>query len=171
MNQTVKAMLYSVLATVAVVAVVMMLNPLREQDVDPNINVATTATEAGHAADFTPLAPSVPDSWYANFARWNQSETDAVPYWSVGYVSEDEEFFGFVQTADANSTWINQQVDGADSAGLVPIAGQDFSVYRPAGDHTYLVAELPQDSVTLIVSGTGTDEQLAELAQRLLADS
>lgn len=173
MYQNVKAMAYSVLATVAIVAIVVMLNPLRERDADPGLDVPVIAAEAGSVAEFTPLAPSIPDDWYASYARWNGSTADGVPNWQVGYVTPDEEFVGFVQTADANGTWVDQQVQGAQESGIIDLAGHSFSVHRADNGHTYLVTELADNTadaaVTLVVSGSGTDEQLTALTEALAA--
>ncbi|WFP17381.1 DUF4245 domain-containing protein [Citricoccus muralis] len=179
MYQNVKAMAFSVLATVAIVALVVMLNPLRDRDADPGIDVPAIAAEASSVADFTALAPEIPEDWYASYARWNGSPSDGVPNWQVGYVTPDEEFVGFVQSSDANSTWVGQQVHGAAESGLIELSGHDFSVHRADNGHTYLVTELAHeeaagseasdiDSVTLVVSGSGSDEQITTLTKAVL---
>lgn len=167
-NQTVKGMFISVLLTVLIAVVVIVLNPTSKSDgYRPDIDVAVTAQEAAAAADFTPLAPAVPEAWYANFARWISAGVDGIAYWEVGYVTPEQKFVWFRQTADANAVWLAQITDSAAITGSKEIGGATWEV-RSKGDSTSYILERGKSTV-LLTSASGA-AVLDELAAIVAAD-
>ncbi|MFC7403082.1 DUF4245 domain-containing protein [Citricoccus sp. GCM10030269] len=162
-SQSAVAMVISVLATLAVALLVVWLNPAStEQTYGQDVDVVSTAEQASDTAGFTAAAPDVPEDWNANYARWNAAGTDQVEFWEAGYVTADEEFAGFKQTAQSNPTWLSQQTDNAPQTGTRAVDGTTWDLYEPANGDRHLVTDL--DGVTVIISGSGDLASLDSLA-------
>lgn len=167
-NQTVKGMFISVLLTVLIALVVIVLNPMSKTDgYRPDIDVTVTAQEAAAAAEFTPLAPGVPDNWYANFARWISAGVDGIAYWEVGYIDQEQGFVWFRQTADANDFWIAQITETAPIAGTKEIGGATWEVRTKDETTTYI---LKRGKDTVLLTGTTGSSMLDEMAAVVAAD-
>lgn len=174
-KQTGKAMLYSVLATLVIVLAFMALNPRGEHDYDPGVDVAKTAQELDGTAEFTPASPEVPEDWRANYARWHTGASDDIPYWEAGYLTDDEQFFGFAQTAHANTLWINEQIKEGEPDGTVQVAGTEFDMYVDEQDHRYMVGNIDDpaadEPVTLITHGSMSEKRLTSLTEDIIAQT
>lgn len=184
MSQTVKAMAYSVLATIALVVAFMALNPQEDRDFDPGVDVAAAEAEVDNIAAFTPATIDAPDTWRANYARWHSGAMDDIPAWNVGYLTEDEEFFGIDQTANATGAWVQQNINPVGQATETTVAnhpvtrwvGQDEHIYyvaefdQPAVDTSDSVVDLvePSDTMTLILSGSMEEDELRQLAAEVI---
>lgn len=162
-------MVLSVLATLAIALVVVLLNPVNaERDYESTVDVAATAEQATATAGFTAVAPAVPEGWSANYARWNGAGTDQVEFWEAGYLTAEEDFAGFKQTAQSNPTWLSQQMDNAPATGTRSVDGTRWDLYEPADGDRHLVAEL--GGTTVLVSGSGDLEDLDILASAIQQD-
>ena len=184
MSQTAKAMTYSVLATVAIVLAFMALNPRSNNEFDPGVDVTAAQSEVANVAAFTPVSINAPDTWRANYARWNSGAMDEVPAWNVGYLTEDDEFFGVSQTANATNGWIRDKIKPAGDSTSTTIANHEVERWVGRDDHIYLVAEFdqpatpndgrpadaiePTDTMTLIISGSMEEQRLHQLAAELI---
>lgn len=175
MRQTVKAMLYSVLATLAIVVAIIMLNPSEDREFEPNEDVAQNASEAEDVADFDPAVIDTPEDWRASYARWYSGQQSDVPYWDVGYVTEQDRFVGFSQTADANPSWIQDQLDEGEYIDEREFSGEAFDVYQNDAGWVFLVSEKlttndDGDPVTVIVSASAADELLEEMTELVVEE-
>lgn len=185
MSQTAKAMTYSVLATLAVVLGYMALNPQAEHEFDPGVDVAVAETEVAKVAAFTPATINAPDTWRANYARWHSGTDDGIPAWNVGYLTDDEEFFGISQTANANVAWVDEKITPVGEATQTTVANHDVTRWVGEDEHIYLVAEFdqpapaddasqsadtvePSDTMTLIISGSMDEQTLHQLAAEVI---
>lgn len=183
MSQTAKAMTYSVLATLAIVLAFMALNPQSNNEFDPGVDVTAAQSEVAKVAAFTPVTVNAPDTWRANYARWNSGSLDDVPAWNVGFLTEDEEFFGVSQTSNATDGWIRDKIKPAGNSTMVTIANHDVERWVGRDEHIYLVARFdqpattndrpadsiePSDTMTLIISGSMEEETLQQLAAELI---
>jgi len=165
-NQTLKGMIISVVLTLLVALPVIAMNPSsREGTYTRDINVSEVAAQAAPAADFTPVAPVMPEGWYANFARWNAAGADGVAFWEVGFVTVREGFIWMRQTADANPSWIAQQTDFAPVTGVRTVDGTDWELRDKTGDRTLV---LERDGVTVMLSGESSFEDLDEAARAVM---
>jgi hypothetical protein len=168
-GQSARAMVVSVLATLGIVLLVVLINPgSTEQTYDRDVDVPATAEQATATAGFTAAAPDVPEGWKASFARWNAAGADQVEFWEVGYVTPDEDFAGFKQTAQANPTWVSQQIRNAPLTGSRTVDGTSWQLHEPADGDSYLVTEV--DGTTVIVSGSGELSVMDTLAQAIQQD-
>lgn len=168
-GQSARAMVVSVLATLGIALLVVLLNPgSTEQTYDRDVDVPAAAEQATATAGFTAAAPDVPAGWEANFARWNGAGADQVEFWEAGYVTPDEDFAGFKQTAQANPTWVSQQIRNAPLTGSRTVDGTTWDLHEPANGDSYLVTDV--DGTTVIVSGSGELSAMDTLAQSIQQD-
>ena len=156
-------MVLSVLALLAVVAVVLLFNPEppqrpREDRVDVAAEAATVPRDDG---DLPALAPEVPESWYANYARLQT--LDGVPTWDVGWVVTDTVFAGLLQAEDADPTWVGLRVDQVPASETIEIDGIEWDLHAdPKKPERRLVAEV--DGSTVVLTTTGDRAVLEDLA-------
>lgn len=184
MSQTAKAMTYSVLATLAIVLGWMALNPQADNEFDPGVDVAAAEVEVANVAAFTPASFNAPDTWRANYARWNPGTLDDIPAWNVGYLTDDHEFFGISQTANATAGWVHDKINPVGEPTETTVANHEVQRWVGRDEHIYLVAEFeqpevptseaaddaiePSDTMTLIISGSMEEERLHQLAAELI---
>lgn len=168
-GQSARAMLVSVLATLGIVLLVVLINPgSTEQTYDRDVDVPAVAAEATATAGFTAVAPDVPEGWDANYARWNGAGTDQVEFWEAGYVTPEEDFAGFKQTAQANPTWLSQQIGNAPLTGTRTVDGTTWDLHEPVTGDRHLVTEL--DGTTIIITGSGELSVVDTLAGAIQQD-
>jgi hypothetical protein len=168
-SQSSRAMVVSVLATLGIALLVVLLNPgSTEQTYERDVNVPAAAEQATATAGFTATAPDVPEGWEATFARWNAAGADRVEFWEAGYLTDQNDFAGFQQTAQANPTWVSQQIRNAPLTGSRTVDGTSWDLHEPANGDSYLVTEL--DGTTVIVSGSGELSVMDTLAQAIQQD-
>lgn len=168
-GQSARAMLVSVLATLGIALLVVLINPgSTEETYDRHVDVPAAAAQASGTAGFTAVAPDVPEGWTANFARWNAAGTDQVEFWEAGYVTPEEDFAGFKQTAQANPTWVSQQIRNAPQTGSRTVDGTSWDLHEPVNGDSHLVTEL--DGTTVIITGSGDLSTMDTLAGAIQQD-
>jgi Protein of unknown function (DUF4245) len=168
-SQSARAMVVSVLATLGIALLVVLLNPgSTEQTYERDVDVPAAAEQASATAGFTATAPDVPEGWEATFARWNAAGADRVEFWEAGYVTGQNDFAGFQQTAQANPTWVSQQIRNAPLTGSRTVDGTSWDLHEPADGDSYLVTDL--DGTTVIVSGSGDLSVMDTLAHAIQQD-
>jgi hypothetical protein len=162
-------MLVSVLATLGIALLVVLINPgSTEQTYERDVDVPAAAAQATATAGFTAAAPDVPEGWEANFARWNAAGADQVESWEAGYVTPQQDFAGFKQTAQANPTWVSQQIRNAPLTGSRTVDGTSWDLHEPVDGDSHLVTEL--DGTTVIVTGSGDLSVMDTLAAAIQKD-
>jgi hypothetical protein len=146
-NASVIGMLLAMFSTVAIVLVIVWLNPQQKAGTyRPAIDVASVAGHAADTAGFTPVAPELPEGWSANYARWNPGGADGVAFWDVGYVTGSNTFIALRQSITANPTWTAAQTGNAAVTGERTVAG-----------HSWELRDKPKGERSLVwVSGTTT---------------
>ncbi|PYI38778.1 DUF4245 domain-containing protein [Arthrobacter psychrolactophilus] len=170
-NASIIGMLLAMFSTVAIVLAVVWLNPQQKADgYRVAIDVPAVAANAAGPAGFSPVAPTLPEGWSANYARWNPPGTDGVAFWDVGYVTGSNTFIALRQTITANPTWVAAQSSNAPVTGSRTIDGHDWELRdKPKGDRSLV---LTSGSTTIILTGaadfkdfdilaTGATKQLA----------
>ena len=168
-GQSARAMLVSVLATLGIALLVVMLNPgSTEETYERDVDVAAAAQQASAVAGFTATAPRVPEDWDATYARWNAAGADRVEFWEAGYVTAGKDYAGFKQTAQANPTWVSQQIGNAPLTGSRTVDGTAWDLHEPASGDSYLVTEL--DGTTVIIAGSGDLSAMDTLAGAIQQD-
>lgn len=173
-NASVIGMLLAMFSTVAIVLVIVWLNPQQKAETYRSaIDVPAVAANAADTAGFTPVAPALPEGWSANYARWNPPGTDGVAFWDVGYVTGSNTFIALRQSITANPTWTSAQTGEAPVTGSRTIDGQDWELRdKPKGDRSLV---LTSGTTTIVLTGAADFEDFDILAtgatKQLAADS
>lgn len=157
-------MVLSVVALLALVAVVLILNPEPPQRPrEDRVDVAAAAATVPHDDGVLPaLAPEVPESWYANFARLQTM--DGVSMWDVGWVVTDTVFAGMQQAHDVDPTWVTLRVDSVPATETLEIDGLAWDLHAdPRASEKRLVTEV--EDTTVVLTTTGDRAVLEDLAR------
>jgi hypothetical protein len=130
--------------------------------VDPSTTVQLAAARAGYEL----LVPSGLDEgdYRPTSARTDAGgagEGDPVTL-EIGYLTPSEEFAGFVLSDDREADPVAAVLDGAEDGGTVEIEGERWTRSTTAKDETALSREI--DGVTVLVTGSATDEELETVA-------
>lgn len=161
-NASVRGMILSLAACMVAFFAVMAMNPYKDADTyQRDVDVTQIAQQAAGPADFTPLAPSLPDGWSANHARWNQNSTGGVPNWQVGYVTGSTHYIELTQTTAANPTWIAQKTEQAPVTGKRAIGGQKWQLRDNPEGKTSMILQL--DGTTVVLTGKADFDEFDKL--------
>jgi hypothetical protein len=171
-RKTVNNLVYSLLATVGAVLVLVLIVPRSDTPLTRQVDFAGIAAQAQPGVDVPLASPMLPDGWGANTAEWRAGGSDGVSSWNIGLITPSNEYIGLTQAIDANPTWRAEQLRNVPATDTVTIDGVEWDVYRnpaPAADQgnfeVALVTEAGASSYLLI--GTAPDEELSLLAGAL----
>ena len=135
--------------------------------IDP-VDYAAATEEAQSSFDGQLIVPELPEGWVANRAE-RVTGSDGVDAWEIGFVTPDQQYIALVQAIDANPSWVDDQVRGAQSGPIVTIGGTPWTSYDrrdvdDPGNVAYaLVTET--DSTTIVLAGTADDAEFEVLAE------
>ncbi|MBT9605584.1 DUF4245 family protein [Microbacterium sp.] len=171
-SKTFRNLIAALLATVAVVLVVIAAVPRGEPAPRPQPDVPALAAELSDDLGRPALSPALPDGW-----RVNQAMTEGqggVEAWTMVYVRSGES--GFVRVAqglDAGEEWVAQILGGARSTETIEIDGLDWAVYRPsdperAGNISYALST-PAGPDQVLIYGDASPETTAIAAASVTA--
>ena len=174
-RQTFSNMLRSLLPLVAIIVAIVAWTAFRQSpDVDPvkpADNVDSTVQLAANRAGYELLVPTgLPDDYVATSARTDAGsaeEGDPVSL-EIGYVTPDQKFAGFAESDDPRADALTGVLNDATEQGTVQIDGQTWtrSTRLHQGDPE-TVLSLSADGVTVVVSGSASDEELQAVAGSL----
>lgn len=132
-SQTFRNLIAALLATVGLVAVIVLAVPRADYAERPPIDVAALAADAEAAFQRDIVVAPVPADWRVNGASVDAS-TGGVTAWVVIYAPENEG--GFVRVAqgfDADEAWTRSLLEGAAPRDTIDIDGREWSSYRLSG--------------------------------------
>jgi hypothetical protein len=171
-RKTINNLVYSLLATVGAVIVLVLIVPRSDTPLTRNVDYASVAEQAQPGVDVPLAAPALPGGWAANAAEWRSGGSDGVSSWYLGLITPSNEFVGLTQAVNANPTWLAEQLDKVPASDTITIDGVEWDVYRnpaPADDQGNFETALGTaagDSNYLLI-GTAPDDELAVLAGAL----
>jgi hypothetical protein len=166
-NQTVTNLVLALLASLGVVALVVLV-VVRPTAIDRDpIDYAAIAADAQQAVDVPLVVPDLPGGWTANRAELVTGD-DAVDSWQIGLLTPGEQYIGFVQGIDADARWMSEQTASADATGSATIGDREWQVYdrRDAddpGNLAYILTTMSGDS-TIVLGGTASAAEFEVLA-------
>lgn len=99
-------LLLSLLATAAMVLLIILVVPRDESSRIPKIDYTAVAAEASESSGKQIIVPVIPNDWWSNQAQWLGNPVDAVPRFEVGFVGPKNEYIGQTQAFGVNPTWI-----------------------------------------------------------------
>ncbi|MDO5635367.1 MAG: DUF4245 domain-containing protein [Micrococcus sp.] len=162
------AMVLAVLATLGIaVGMMMFAPPPATPPREDRVNVTQEAAIVADIEELDTLTPTVPESWYANYARWSVS--DGVGAWDIGWVVSDDVFAGLTQTDEANPTWLSQKVGPVGTGEAKEIDGLTWQPHRQGAGPLHYVGEV--HGSTVILTTTGAESVLDDLARAVAAES
>lgn len=130
-RKTVNNLVFSLLVTVGLVAVIYLMVPRAEGNfAELSIDVEQAASQAG--ADRPLAVPDVPETWKAKQATLRT--TDGVSVWQVLYTTENEAHASVVQAyrtdgAEVSPQWISEKLESQTPTGTEQLGGVDWTVY------------------------------------------
>lgn len=142
-------------------AALWFMNPEPDVTYTRDEDVFEAAAWTDQVAEYSPIAPEMPEEWSANYARWETRAEHGVEVWEVGYTTEAVNFVGFAQTDNANPAWVNEETEQAPVTGAVTIDELAFET-REQGDRQYYVLAAEDNTVdgtTVVIGGDAGDDE------------
>jgi hypothetical protein len=171
-RQTINNLVYSLIATVALVAVIVLIVPRgNPTSLAPAVDYAAVAQQAqGSEADRL-VVPKLPSGWTSNSAELRTKTSDRVDAWYIGLLTPKGQYIGITQGFNANDSWVADQVNRTRIAGTRQIDGVTWDVYdnrasSDAGNVKYALVTSAGKS-TVVVFGTADDAEFDTVASSL----
>lgn len=171
-RKTVNNLIYSLLATVGVVALIVLVVPRSDQPLDRTVDWRSVTQEAQQTREEILVNPELPSGWSSNYAEIRSTGTGGVTSWNLGFITPGDEFVGVTQGFDADPTWLSTQLNRSAASSVLTIGGLEWTVYdnRESTDgfgnvHYALATE--SGTSTVAVFGTGTAEQIELVAEAI----
>lgn len=162
-NASVIGMIIALAVSIAAFLPIVLMNPAPKSDgFRPDINVSAVARNAEDVAGFTPVAPELGESFSPNYARWESGTASGVATWEVGYVTPRQAFIGLAQTAQANPTWLLEQVKSAPVTGKRNAGGLDWELRDSGKGQKSMI--LVHRGTTVVLTGTAQLDEFSVLA-------
>ncbi|WP_328873602.1 DUF4245 domain-containing protein [Streptomyces sp. NBC_00287] len=163
-QKSVRNMVLSLGVTILAAGVVYLFIPHEESAPDlKRVDYRVELLTARRAASYPVAAPEgLAKEWKATSVRFQGDQGDA---WHLGYHAPDGEYVQIEQSAQKPKVFIDEATQGAhETKATQEIDGKTWTRYT-GGRYDALV--LKADGSTTIVAGTGSFEQLAEMAGAL----
>jgi hypothetical protein len=140
----------------------------------PAVDYQAVAADAQSGVDVPLAAPDLPEGWSANRAELVAAGPDGVQTWQVGLLTPSGQYIGLVQGIDANNTWVAQQTAESEATDRFEIGGLGWNEYdrrdvTDPGNLAYAIVATA-DRSTIVLGGTATDQEFAELAAAVAED-
>jgi hypothetical protein len=170
-RQTFANMLRSLVPLVVIVLAVVGWTAFRQspdvqpvRQIDPSSTIALAANRAGYPL----VVPTgLPDGYRPTSARTdagNAEDGDPVTL-EIGYVTPSDEFAGFVVSDDPRADAVTALLNDATPAGSLQIGRDTWTrSTRPHDGDQETVLSRTADGVTVVVSGSASDEELETVA-------
>lgn len=176
-RKTVNNLVFSLLVTVGLVAVIALLVPrVSSEFSEHSIDVSAVAAQAG--ADRPLAIPDVPETWKAKQASLTYE--NGVSVWQILYTTENERFASVVQAFTDDGAafpdgWISDQLEGQSVTGDETLGSTNWQVYdhqerSPDKVNMRFGLSTAIDDNTVLVYGTDSDAVIRVLATQV-ADS
>ncbi|KNY07542.1 DUF4245 family protein [Microbacterium sp. GCS4] len=171
-SQTIRGLVAALIATLAIVAVIVFAVPRGEPATPQTIDVARIAADVETTMGSPVIVPIDDDFWRVNAAGLT---SDATVVWDVTLAPASENERGFVKFAqafDADSSWAPQRLNGIAPTDTTTIGGLEWDVYS-LGDAgakqniTYAIGTQAGDDYVLLY-GSRSADSTAELAESLV---
>lgn len=176
-RQTPNNLVLSLLATIGVVALIVLIVPRGNEDHLPHVDYAQVAAQAQDAVAEPLFVPALPETWTANAAEL-RTGPDGVLTWYIGLLTPSTEFIALKQGVDANPSWLAAELPALTLTGEQTIDQVTWQVYdnrvasNGKGNLQFAVSTIVGAN-TLVLHGTASDQEFttvqATLADQILA--
>ena len=169
-KQTIRNLIFSMLATLGVVALIYLGVPRDDSSLIQRIDYVSVSQEAEVSLGLEVIAPPIPSSWWSNAARVEkQLGLDA---WYVGFVTGDNEFLGLNQTFASNPSWEADFLAGNKLSGSELVGGLSWELYPtkmpsdPPGTKEFAMLHRAEN-FTVVIYGTAEKADFLLLAEAI----
>lgn len=171
-SQTVRGLVAALIATLAIVAVIVFAVPRGEPATAAKIDMVGIAADVESTVDSPVIVPDLGDFWRVNAAGLTSGATAV---WDVTLAPSAEDERGFIKIAqafDSDSSWAPQRLNGTAPTDTTSIGGLEWDVYE-LGDAgakqnvTYAIGTQAGDDY-LLLYGSRPADSTAELAESLV---
>ncbi|MGR2751263.1 DUF4245 domain-containing protein [Agromyces arachidis] len=169
-RQTVRNLVGSLLASLAVVAIIVLLVPRSDGPIERDIDVPSVAAQAQVGIEQPLAVPDLPEGWRSNAAELRDDRADGVTAWYAGYLTPSDEYVGMYQGLAANPTWTADLLANTIATGVTTIDGVEWTVYdnresaADVGNARYALIAEAGDS-TFVLLGTAPTAEFETLAR------
>jgi len=172
-NQTLRNLIWSLVASVALMLVIVIVVVRPDQPEREAVDFAAVASQAQPTIDEPLAVPAVPAEWKSNNADLGEAQ-DGVSTWYVGFITPASEFIALSQGIDANPTWLVTQLDQHLATGTEIVDGHEWTVYDARdsddpGNLAYAMVTEAGDS-TYVLYGTADDNEFRTFAASVGAE-
>ncbi|PCE14333.1 hypothetical protein AUC47_03620 [Microbacterium sp. SZ1] len=171
-SQTVRGLIAALLATLAIVVVIVLAVPRGEPATEREVDVTGIAADVESSLGSPVIVPELDDFWRVNAAGLTSGAT---PVWDVTLAPAAENERGFIKLAQAfgvDSSWAPQRLNGVAPTDTTAIGGIEWDVYS-LGDAgakqnvTYAIGTQAGDDYVLLY-GSRSADSTADLAETLV---
>jgi hypothetical protein len=172
-NQTLRNLIWSLVASVALMLVIVIVVVRPDQPDREAVDFAAVASEAQPTIDEPLAVPAVPPQWTSNSAELGEAR-DGVSTWYIGFITPSSQYIGLSQGIDANPTWLVTLLDQHLATGTETIEGREWTVYDARdsddpGNLAYAMVTEAGDS-TYVLYGTADDNEFRTFAGSVAAE-
>ena len=171
-RQTVNNLVYSLLATLALVAIIVFAVPRPATTPPKNVDYAKIAAQGQGTEPDALVSPKLPQGWTSNSAELRTETSDHVDSWYIGLITPKQQYIGITQGFNANATWLATQLSNTAATTTGTIGGVSWDVYdnrhttRDVGDAKYALTTTAGDS-TFVIFGTASSAEFDTVAKAL----
>jgi hypothetical protein len=171
-RQTVNNLIYALIATLAIVAVIVLIVPRGTPTEQTNVDYAAVASQGQGTEPDRLAVPDLPKTWSANSAELKTGSADKIDAWYIGLITPSEQYIGFTQGFKANDTWLANLLENSAGTGAVTIDGVKWTVYdnrhtsRDVGNAEYALSTQAGAS-TFVLLGTAKTSEFDTVARSL----
>ena len=129
-SQNVRSLVAALIATLAVVAIVVFAVPRGEPASAPHVDLTGIAADVESTMDRPVIVPDLGKFWRVNAAELSSGATVV---WEVTLAPAADDERGFIRLAqafDADSGWAPQRLNGTAATDTVTIDGREWDVYK-----------------------------------------
>ncbi|RKR74985.1 DUF4245 domain-containing protein [Frondihabitans australicus] len=174
MNQTTKNLVLSLIASVALLVVIVLIVPRPTSSDVKDVDYRQIASQAQQQVSVPLASPKLPSSWKANDAEIKPAGADGVQSWYIGLITPDTQFIGLTQGINANDTWVADQLDETAQTTVATVDGVAWDVYdrrsqSSTGNFAYAMVATIGTS-TVVLSGTASTPQFDLVARQVVTE-
>lgn len=173
-KQTVNNLVLSLLATLALVVVIVLIVPRSDKPIERDFNWSQIAAQLQPSVDVTLVDPELPAGWTSNAAEYRTNKA-GISSWYIGLISPEDQYVGIHQGINTDATWLSTLLEGNSPVSTATIDGIEWDVYSnsaPAADrklfHYALVTTAGPS--TIVVLGEPSPEVFDSIATELAPD-
>jgi hypothetical protein len=170
-RKTVNNLIYSLLATLGLVAIIFFAVPRPDIPRNWEVDYAAVGIAAQSSVEGPLITPDMPAAWRANLAELDR--VDELPAWKVNFLTPTDEYITFLQVFGQDDVGLRRILEDRAPIGELTLdGGQVWTVFASSSAAN---SEAPQDYAlatfalgdAFILTGSGSVEEFAELAGAL----